>query len=235
MGRPAPPNKDLPSRRLRRRFPAQRRFRAASAPESTRSGCPVRRPCLPPCKPPCWRDYVERTLCLRNLSSTPALGQRSYRSIRFSGDDLGMHLTDRVAETYSQNRLTRILQDVDDLACRCLQIKMCSIGEQVNIRVAADNFSESFPELPIQETHDLSYPLQRDPLAPQLAYDCYFGEVLHGIKTAMSRSFGLDHSPLVPPLELAGGDAGQSDYFLRWKAFSHSSQNMFETICALNV
>ncbi|MGB8597409.1 MAG: hypothetical protein WCD48_18065, partial [Candidatus Sulfotelmatobacter sp.] len=86
-----------------------------------------------------------------------------------------------------------------------------------------------------QEAHDLSYPLQRETLAPQLADDGDFGEVLHGIEAAMALAFGLDDAPLVPPLELAGGDAGQSDYVMRWKAILHSSPIMFETVYELNV
>ncbi|MFZ1049895.1 MAG: hypothetical protein WAN41_04355, partial [Candidatus Sulfotelmatobacter sp.] len=62
-----------------------------------------------------------------------------------------------------------------------------------------------------------------------------FGKVFDGIKTAMALTLGLDDSTLVPPLELAGGDAGQSDYVMRWKAILHSSPIMFETVYELNV
>jgi hypothetical protein len=37
----------------------------------------------------------------------------------------------------------------------------------------------------------------------------------------MALALGLDDSTLVPPLELAGGDAGQGDYVVRWKAVLH--------------
>jgi hypothetical protein len=45
---------------------------------------------------------------------------------------------------------------------------MSAIGEQVNVRVAADNFSQPFADLTLQETHDLAYSLQGKALAAKL-------------------------------------------------------------------
>jgi len=174
-------------------------------------------------------------LSLRSLFSTPTPGGRCYGSTRFSGYDLGAHLSDRVAETNTENRLIGVFQDIDDLPCRCFEIEASTIGEQVNVGAAADDIGEAFAAFLLQEAHDLSYPLQREPLAAQLTDNRQFGKVLHGIEPAMTLAFGLDDAPFVPPLELAGGDAGQGDYVVRWKAILHSSPAMFETIYGLNV
>ena len=186
------------------------------------------------------RSYCSTRSLLRNLSSTSTLGRRYYGSTRFSGDDLGADLTDGVGEANAENRLSGIFQDIDDLPRRCFEIEVGAIGEQVNVGGAADDFGEAFAELTVQKAHDLSYPLQGEALAAKLADDGDFGEVLQGIEAAMAFAFGLDDAALVPPLELAGGDAGQGNYFLRWKAIFHasalhSSPSMFETICELNV
>lgn len=92
---------------------------------------------------------------------------------------------------------------------------MRAIGEEMNIGVAADNFSETLAKLPLQETHDLSYPLEREAFAAEFADDCHFSEILHGIDAPMAFSFGLDDSTLVPILQLAGSDTGQACYFMR--------------------
>ena len=64
---------------------------------------------------------------------------------------------------------------------------MLAIGEQVNVRVAADDFGQAFAELALEETHDLADSLQRKTFAAQLADDRHFCEVLHGVHTAMAR------------------------------------------------
>jgi hypothetical protein len=85
---------------------------------------------------------------------------------------------------------------------------MGAVGEQVNVGVAANDFGEAFAELALEVTHDLADSLQGKTFAAQLADDGDFGKVLDGIKTAVALTLGLDDSTLVPPLELAGGDAG---------------------------
>ncbi len=97
---------------------------------------------------------------------------------------------------------------------RCFEIEVRAVGEQVNVGGAADDVGQAFAELALQEAHDLSYPLQREALAAQFADDGYFGEVLQGIHTTMALTLGLDDATLVPPLELAGSDAGQGDDFV---------------------
>jgi len=97
-----------------------------------------------------------------------------------------------------------------------------TVGEQVNIGVAADDFRQACPDFPLQKAHDLSYPLQGETLASKLADHRDFGEPLQGIEAAMALAFGLNDATLVPILELAGRDPGKGNYFLRWKTILHS-------------
>src|SRR5579863_6115751 len=157
------------------------------------------------------KTWVQK--CLRNLSSTPSCGRGCYRSVQLSGYDLSAHLTDRVAEAHSQNGLTGILQDVHDLPRRSFQVKMLAVGEQMNIGVAADDLGQAFAEFALQETHHFADGLQREAFAFEFADHRDFIDVLHGIEAAMSLTLRLDDSALVPPLKLAGADAGQGDHF----------------------
>ena len=91
---------------------------------------------------------------------------------------------------------------------------MLAIGEEVNGGIATDDFSQTFADLALKETHDLAHSLQGKPLTTQLADDSYLGKILHGVEAAMALAFGLDDAALIPPLELAGGDAGQGDHVM---------------------
>ena len=121
------------------------------------------------------------------------------------------------------------------MPCRCFEIEVGTVGEQVNIGVAADDFRQPFPDVLLPKAHDLSYPLQGETLAPKPADHRDVGEFLQGIEAAMALAFGPYDATLVPILELAGRDPGKGNYFLRWKTILHSSPNMFETIFQLNV
>src|ERR1700733_14819936 len=215
MGKPAQPSKGLPSRRSRRRFRGQRLFRVASVRECIRSERLVLRPCIPPYVPIPTRDTSSCTCCLRSFSSTPTLRRRCYGGTRLPCDDLSSHLPNRVAEANTQNGLIRILEDVHDLARRSFEIETLAIGEQVNVRAAADDFGQAFAKLALKETHDLADSLQGEAFAAQFTDDGHFSEVLHRVETAMPKPFRLDHAALVPPLKLACSHAGQSDHFLR--------------------
>src|SRR5580704_8632853 len=161
------------------------------------------------------RSSWKQTLALRNFSNTPTLSQRYYGSTALPGNDLSAHLSNCVAEADAENGLTGILQDVDDLLCRCFEVKMSTVGEQVNIGIAADDFGETFTELTLQEPHDFADSLQGKTFAAQLANDRHLGEILHRVQTRVSDSRGLDDAALVPPLELARGYAGQNEHLLR--------------------
>jgi hypothetical protein len=57
--------------------------------------------------------------------------------------------------------------------------------------------------------------LKREAFAAQFADDRDYVEVLHGVETAVACAVRLHYALLVPPLELAGGDAGEGDYIER--------------------
>src|SRR5580693_6265345 len=144
MGKTARPSTGLPSPRLRPRFRGQRWFRVASVRESIHSECPVLRPCTPPVfryRCPVLRpNPFDPHCCLRSFSSTPTPRGRCYGGTRFPGDQLSPHLPHCVAEADAQDGLTGILEDVYDLTCRSFEKEMLTIGQQVNVRVAADDF-----------------------------------------------------------------------------------------------
>src|ERR1700722_13069786 len=105
----------------------------------------------------------------------------------------------------------------------------------MHVGVPAHDLAEALAKLALQESHDLADALQGEAFAAEFADHRHFEDVLHRVEAAMAFPLGLDHAPLVPPLELAGGDAGESDDLLRWEAVWHDSLFMFETIYRTNV
>src|ERR1700720_3072206 len=93
----------------------------------------------------------------------------------------------------------------------------------MGFRVAVDEFGQAFAEFPVEETDDLAHALQRKPLAAELADHDDLGELVHRIEAAMPLMLRSNDAAFVPPLELAGGDAGQRDDFPRCEAILHSS------------
>ena len=91
---------------------------------------------------------------------------------------------------------------------------MRAIGEEMEIGVPIDDFSQTFAKFTIQKAHDLTHALKRETFAPKLADHGHFGELVEGIEAAMSFAIGLHHSSLIPPLQLARRDAGSRDHLL---------------------
>src|SRR5437016_4202000 len=112
---------------------------------------------------------------------------------------------------------------------------MFAVGEQVVFGVPADDLGQTLAELPIEEAHHFAHALQREALAPQLANHGDLSQMIHRIQTAVPFPGWLYHSPLVPPLQLASGNSGQSHDVARCKRRLHDSPIMFETIYAQNV
>jgi hypothetical protein len=166
---------------------------------------------------------------------SPRFG-RHYRSIRLPGDALlGPNLAHGVAQTDPQNGLIRVFEDIYDLLCRSLEKKMSAVGQQVTVGVVVDYFRQPLAQLATQETKDLAHVLQRESLAAELADDGDFADLVHGIEPAMTFPLRLDDAALIPPLQLAGRDAGKGDYVRRCEVAWHSSPNLFEAIVQQNV
>src|SRR6185437_9929129 len=147
----------------------------------------------------------------------------------------GPHSANRVAEADSKHRLSRILEDVDNLLRRSLQIQRPAIRQQVIIRRTADRFRESLAEFLLQEPHNSAHPLQGEALASQFANNGNFREILERIDTTMPIA-SRNHQPaLVPPLQLARSDASQSNDVAGCETVVHLSPRMFKTFFLQNV
>src|SRR6266576_1039024 len=112
---------------------------------------------------------------------------------------------------------------------------MFAVCEEMNFRVAVDDFGQAFAEFAVEEADDLSYSLQRKSFAAKLADDDDLGELIHRVAATMPLALRSNDAALVPPLQLAGGDAGQGDDVSRCVAILHSSSEVFETISMQNV
>src|ERR1700733_1866042 len=161
--------------------------------------------------------------------------ERSYRSIRLPGDDPGPHLPHGVAQTDTENRLVRVLENIDNLARRSFEIEAIAVGEQVIFGVAIDDLGQTFAEFAVEKTHDLADALQREPLAAEFADHSNFGQAIERVEAAMTFTLRLDHTTLVPPLQLPGRDAGERDDIPRCEAILHDPLNCSETIAVQNV
>src|SRR5258708_18828512 len=102
---------------------------------------------------------------------------------------------------------------------------MLAVGKQVIIGIATDNFRQPLADFAIKKAHDLADSLEREAFAAQLADHRDFREMGHRIKPTVPFPARLDDSALVPPLELAARDCGQSNYLLRCKAVLHESSD----------
>src|SRR5271165_387458 len=87
----------------------------------------------------------------------------------------------------------------------------------------------------MEKAKDLAHPLQREAFASHFANHGHFDQLVQRIQTAMPFPFRLDYAPLVPPLQLAGCEPGQSHHLVRCKTVLHEASNLFETIVKQNV
>src|SRR6185437_9294245 len=160
---------------------------------------------------------------------------RSTASRTLASADDSPYAANRVAEANGKHRLPRILEDVDDLLRRSLEIQRPAIRQQVIVRRTAYRFCQPLAEFLLQESHDVSHSLQREPLASQFADDGNFREILERIDSTMPIT-SRNHEPaLVPPLQLPRSDASQSNDVAGCEAVLHLSPRMFKTFFLQNV
>src|SRR5580700_12096958 len=105
----------------------------------------------------------------------------------------------------------------------------------MSFRVAVDDFGQAFAEFPFKEADDFAHALQRKSLAAELADHDDLGELVHRIEAAMPLMVRSNDATFVPPLQLAGRDARQSDDFSGCEPILHESSRTFETILMRNV
>src|SRR6476660_8574193 len=97
------------------------------------------------------------------------------------------------------------------------------------VRRSGYSFREALAEFALQEAHHFAHTLQGETAAAQFADDRNFGQVFIRVQAAMSFAGGDDDAALVPPLQLAQGDAGEGHHFTRCEDRLHSVRKMFET------
>jgi hypothetical protein len=74
-----------------------------------------------------------------------------------------------------------MLQNIDHLLRRALQVNVVAVRQQVVIGAGHYGFHQPGAELPLQKAHYLSDPLQRKAALAQLAYNCYFGKIVERV------------------------------------------------------
>src|SRR5215472_6621694 len=104
------------------------------------------------------RDLKFRTSNLLSLavSRAPATARRARRLLlrRPAIEDLRPHLAHRIAKAHPQQRLARILENVDHLALRVLEIDALAVGKKVIVRAVADGLGQPPSQLSLQKFHD---------------------------------------------------------------------------------
>ena len=90
--------------------------------------------------------------------------------------------------------------------------------------MAADGFHQPLLELPLEQTYDFANSLKGEAASTEIADHGDLGDVVEAVQTAMSFACRDYDLALVPPLQLAGTDAGQPDHFRRGVCVSHLSE-----------
>src|SRR4051812_15395349 len=98
----------------------------------------------------------------------------------------------------------------------------------MNIRGAVEDLGETSAELAIQKANDLAHSLQRESLAAELADYRDLRESVHRVEAAVAFSLWSNDASLIPPLQLAGGDAGQCDHVPGCEAALQLIARLFE-------
>src|SRR5450432_1727524 len=127
----------------------------------------------------------------------------------------------RVTQAHAQQRLARVLEGVNDLTLRVLQVNALSIGQEVIFRAVAYGFSQPMSEFLLQEFHNAADTLQREALVPQSANDRDLRDVIKGVQPAPAFAPRLHDAALVPPLKLARRYARERYHLRRCKTLVH--------------
>src|SRR5258708_24997595 len=85
-----------------------------------------------------------RTTSLADSSRTSALPRAAgLRPRRTPAENLRVHFAHRVAQADSQQRLARVLENVDQLLLRVFEIHALAVGQQMVVRGAADGLRQT--------------------------------------------------------------------------------------------
>lgn len=133
------------------------------------------------------------------------------------------HPADFVAETNVEQGLPGILKKIDDRAGRSTKKEMSAIGQQVVLGRGADGGSEIGAEFLLQKANDFADALERKSASAELADHRHRDQFVPVVDAAMALVARRNNTALVPPLELAGGDAGKGDDIVGAELLLHLS------------
>lgn len=106
---------------------------------------------------------------------------------------------------------------------------MRAVGEQVVLGGGANGGGEAGAEFTIEKCNYLAHALEGESAAAQLGDDGGGYELIPGIDAAMALAAGRHEAALVPPLELAAGDAGERDDLGGGELPLHFQRVLFQT------
>src|SRR5579863_5735067 len=107
---------------------------------------------------------------------------------------------------------------------------MRAVGEEVTLGVVADDLGQTLFDFAVKEAEHLAHALQGESLAPELADDGHFSQLVHRVEPAMAFPLRPDHAALVPPLQLPRRNAGESNHVSGCEAILHRASSLFKTI-----
>src|SRR5271169_4513122 len=112
---------------------------------------------------------------------------------------------------------------------------MSAVGEKVILGRCTNRSRQAGTEFLLQEPNHFAHALEREAPPAKLADDRHGDEFVPTIDTPVSLAAGRYNAPLVPPLQLAGGDSGQRDYVVGCELLLHYEHVLFQTRKRRNV
>jgi len=101
---------------------------------------------------------------------------------------------------------------------------MLAIREEVVLGMATDRFHQALLKLALQQPYNLANSLKREAAAAKIADHGNFRKIVETVQTPMSFARRDHDLALVPPLQLAGADAGQPNHLRGCEPVSHLSE-----------
>ena len=129
----------------------------------------------------------------------------SFRADGFFGRSEPFQL---VTHADQKHRLFGILEQVDDAPGTILQVDRFAVGEQVQLRVPAQDPAQAVSAFAFEEARDAPDPLEGKSLAEKLADHDHFEDLGGTVRPVVAFAAGADDLALVPPLQLAQAHPG---------------------------
>src|SRR6185437_7948521 len=123
--------------------------------------------------------------CSQGLLSGVRL-RMSGRAGFLAAANAGADLAHRITQTHTENGLARVLQKVNNLFGRGLQVKMGAVGEQVVFGASADGLRQAAAQFALQKTNYPAHSLQRKSPAAQVGNHGHFRQIIQRIQAAVA-------------------------------------------------